>query len=341
MRILMVDNMQIRQYGNLKMGPGRKLVCGAIRNNCRLAEFSDRDIARYLAPLNIRKIGGYLANKKLIQTAKNFKPDILFIAHCDYIRNWALAEIRAALPKIRMAHFNIDPIWMDWHVRQIQERMHSTDAIFVTTGGETLKQFCTGKNVVAYMPNPSDPSMEIEDNSLKKDFTHDLLFTGKEIVGDDRNDFIRQIEHDLTGRLRFGVFGMFNHPPVWGANYEKVLSESKMALNLNRKEGWPLYSSDRIAHLMGNGILTFLSDRGNMQKFFTDREAVFFHGLDDLKEKIFHYHSNDAERRAVAAAGRTRYHKLFNGSRTLKFMVETLLGETYSEAYEWADQVYR
>ncbi|MDD4622979.1 MAG: glycosyltransferase, partial [Kiritimatiellae bacterium] len=63
--------------------------------------------------------------------------------------------------------------------------------------------------------------------------------------------------------------------------------------------------------------------------------------LDDLKEKIFHYHSNDAERRAVAAAGRTRYHKLFNGSRTLKFMVETLLGETYSEAYEWADQVYR
>ena len=137
MRILMVDNMQLRQYGNLKMGPGRKLVCGAIRSNHRLAEFSDRDIARYLAPLGIRKIGGHLANKKLVQTAKNFKPDILFIGHCDYIRNWALEEIRAALPKIRMAHFNIDPIWMDWHIRQIRERLQSTDAIFVTTAIST------------------------------------------------------------------------------------------------------------------------------------------------------------------------------------------------------------
>ena len=341
MRLLLVDNRQLRQYGTLKMGPGRKLVCGAIRNNYRLAEFSDRDIARFLAPLGIRKIGETLANKKLIQTAKNFKPDILFIAHCDYIRNWALDEIRSALPKIRMAHFNIDPIWMDWHIQQIHERMHSTDAIFVTTGGESLKQFCTGKNVVAYMPNPSDPSMEIEDNAQKTTFARDLLFCGKEIAGDDRNEFLRTLERDLKGKLRFDIFGMFGYPPVWGANYEVTLAESKMALNLNRKEEWPLYSSDRIAHLMGNGILTFLSDRGKMQKFFSDREAAFFHDLGDLQEKILYYQSHDSERRAVAAAGRARYHQLFSGSRTLKFMVETLLNEPYSEDYEWADQVYR
>lgn len=341
MRILMVDNMQLRQYGNLKMGPGRKLVCGAVRNNDRLAEFSDRDIARYLAPFGIRKIGGHLANKKLIQTAKNFKPDILFIGHCDYIRNWALDEIRSALPKIRMAHFNIDPIWMDWHIQQIQERMHSTDAIFVTTGGSALKQFCTGKNVVAYMPNPSDPSMESEDNAQKKQFDRDLLFCGKEIAGDDRNAFLRQLNADLTGKLRFDIFGMFGKPPVWGAGYEHTLAQSKMALNLNRKEGWPLYSSDRIAHLMGNGILTFLSDRGNMQKFFSDGEVAYFHELGDLREKILYYQAHDGERRAVAAAGRARYHQMFSGSRTLRFMIETLMGEPYSESYEWADEVYR
>ena len=341
MRILMVDNMQLRQYGNLKMGPGRKLVCGAIRSNHRLAEFSDRDIARYLAPFGIRQIGAKLANQKLIQTAKNFKPDVLFIGHCDYIRNWALDEIRAALPGIRMAHFNIDPIWMDWHIQQIRERLHSTDAIFVTTGGEPLKQFCTGKNVVAYMPNPSDPSMEVEDNSRKTAFARDLLFCGKEIAGDDRNDFLRTLASNVQGKLRFDIFGMFGNPPVWGANYERALAESKMALNLNRKEEWPLYSSDRIAHLMGNGLLTFLSDRGSMQKFFSDREAAFFHDLGDLQEKILYFQAHDDERRAVAAAGRAKYHRLFSGERTLKFMLETLLNEPYSEAYEWADNVYR
>ena len=32
-----MDNLMIRRYGNLRMGPGRKLMCGAIRNNwyCR------------------------------------------------------------------------------------------------------------------------------------------------------------------------------------------------------------------------------------------------------------------------------------------------------------------
>ncbi len=341
MRILLVDNMLIRQYGNLKMGPGRKLVCGAVRNNERLAEFSDRDIARFLAPLGIRKIGAFLANKKLIQTARNFAPDLLFIGHCDYIRNWALDEIRQALPKIRMAHFNIDALWMDWHIRQIRERLTSTDAIFVTTGGPALKQFCTGKNVVAYMPNPVDAAMESEDNSRKTEFARDLVFCGKETAGDKRNTVLERLRSDLAGRLRLDFFGMFGQPPVWGARYERVLAESKMALNLNREEGWPLYSSDRIAHLMGNGLLTFLSDQGHLQKFFSDQEAVFFRDADDLREKLLYYNSHDEERRRVAAAGRARYHRLFNSGRVLRFMVETLQGVPYSEPYEWADEVYR
>ncbi|MBP5319632.1 MAG: glycosyltransferase family 1 protein [Kiritimatiellae bacterium] len=341
MRILWVDNMQIRQYGNLKMGPGRKLVAGAIRNNWRLAEFSDRDVTRYLAPFGIRSIGAKMANQKLITTARNFKPDLLFIGHCDYIRNWALEEIRRILPDIRMAHFNIDPIWMDWHVRQIQERLPVTEAIFITSGGPKLRDFCTGKNVVAYMPNPADPAFEVADNSKTDTFKHDLLFCGKEIPGDFRNGFLREIQRELQGRLRFDIFGMFGNPPVWGADYERVLTESKMSINLNREEDWPLYSSDRIAHLMGSGILTFQSAKGHFQKFFTEREIVFYDGVKDLVEKILYYHTHDEERRAIAAAGRAKYHRIFSGARTLRFMVETLMGTPYSEPYEWADEVYR
>ena len=43
MRILLVDNLMIRRWGNLRMGPGRKLACGAVRNDWRLCEFSARD----------------------------------------------------------------------------------------------------------------------------------------------------------------------------------------------------------------------------------------------------------------------------------------------------------
>ena len=58
LRILLVDNLMIRRYGNLRMGPGRKLMTGAIRNNWRICEFSDRDMARLLAPLGMRSWGG-------------------------------------------------------------------------------------------------------------------------------------------------------------------------------------------------------------------------------------------------------------------------------------------
>lgn len=341
MRILLVDNLMIRRYGNLRMGPGRKLMCGAIRGNHRLCEFSDRDLARLLAPCGIRRIGGWVTNKRLIQTAKNFRPDILLLGHCDYIRNWALQEIRCLLPGIRMAHFNVDPIWDEWHIKQINERLDVTDAIFVTTAGNALKKFCTGKNVVAYMPNPSDPSMEVSDNGQKQQFTRDLFFAGNEQKGDPRVPFIKELKSRLKGRIDFETFGMFGSPGVWGAVYEDVLATSKMSLNLNRREGDKYYSSDRIAHLMGSGILTFISSQNSFQDFFSSEEAVYFDALDDLVEKICYYQSHDAERAAIASAGREKYHRLFNGERVLRFMIETMTEQPYSEAYEWSGEVYR
>ena len=114
-----------------------------------------------------------------------------------------------------------------------------------------------------------------------------------------------------------------------------------MSLNLNRREGDKWYSSDRIAHLMGYGILTFQSARNQMQRFFTDDETVYFDGPGDLAEKILWFNAHDAERARTARAGRIKYHALFNGARVLKFMVETLYGAAYSEPYEWSEEVYR
>lgn len=177
-RILLVDNLMIRRYGNLRMGPGRKLACGAVRNGWRLCEFSDRDMARLLAPLGIRPLGGRIANRKLVETAKNFRPNILLLGHCNYILNDSLEEIRAALPGIRIAYFNVDPLWQDGIRAQMDDRRYSCDALFATTAGHVLDSWTTGSNVVAYMPNPSDPSMENHDNGLKTSFDRNLFFAG-------------------------------------------------------------------------------------------------------------------------------------------------------------------
>ena len=339
-RILLVDNLMIRRYGNLRMGPGRKLMCGAIRNNWRICEFSDRDMARLLAPLGIRSIGGWLANRKLWLTARNFCPDVVLLGHCDYITNKTLDEIRDVLPGIKIAHFNVDPLWQEHTRAQMAERMHSCDALFATTAGDVLKTWVTGKNVVAYMPNPSDPSMENQDNGKKFSFERDLFFAGNPREGDPRWDLLKEILPRIEKRLNVDIFGG-DKPAVWGADYEDVLATSKMSLNLNRREGDKWYSSDRIAHLMGYGILTYQSSKNQMQRFFTDKETVWFDDADDLVDKIFFYKRNDSMRSEVASAGREKYHKLFNGERVLKYMVETIFGEEYTEQYEWAEEVHR
>lgn len=338
-RILLVDNLMIRRYGNLRMGPGRKLNCGAVRNDWRICEFSDRDMARLLAPLGIRAWGGYIANRKLVKCAVNFRPDIVLLGHCDYITNDTLREIRQRLGSVKIAHFNVDPLWQESTAKQMADRMETCDALFATTAGEILKTWTTGSNTVAYMPNPSDTSMECEDNGTKKLFARDLFFAGNRREGDPRWDLLDKVLPKIKGKAGCEIFGGKNG--IWGARYEEVLASSKMSLNLNRREGDKWYSSDRIAHLMGYGILTFQSSANKMQSFFSDRETVYFDDADDLAEKIVYYNTHDDERAAIASAGRVKYHTLFNGARVLKFMVETMTGEKYSENYEWAQEVYR
>jgi len=335
-RLLLVDNLMIRRYGNLRMGPGRKLNCGAVRNNWRICEFSDRDMARLLAPLGIRALGGVIANKKLILTARNFQPNVMLLGHCDYITNDTLAAIRDVCPGIRIGHFNVDPLWQESTQAQMVDRQNSCDALFATTAGSILRTWCTGRNVVAYMPNPSDPSMENEDNGAKTAFERELFFAGNPRAGDPRWELIDTLLPKIAD-VKTDVF----RGGLWGAAYEKVLATSKMSLNLNRREGDKWYSSDRIAHLMGYGILTFQSAKNQMQDFFSPEETVFFDGADDLAEKIHRCRRDDAARARIASAGRAKYHSLFNGARVLRYMVETLLGESYSESYEWAAEVYR
>ena len=340
-RILFVGNFLVRHWGNGRTGIDMRLAAGAIRNGWQVLTFSERDVARFLAPLGfLRNVGARMMNARLVKTARNWKPDVVFLSHCDYVTNESLDAIRRAVPGVRIVHINCDPVETPHCCAQISRRTASCDAIFVTTAGEKLKTWTTGRNVVGFYPNPSDPSFEVEDNSAKTDFVHDLFFAGRPALADARRTLLDDLLPRLPADLRLGFFGM-GRPLVIGRAYEEAIAASKMGLSINRFENWKWYASDRITHLMGNGVLTFQYDGNRMQDFFSDRETVYFHTAEDLAEKVVRYQADDAARRAVAAAGRAAYHRLFNAQRVLKYMVETVLGEAHSEAYEWAAEVYR
>ncbi|AKJ64446.1 glycosyltransferase [Kiritimatiella glycovorans] len=339
MRIVHVDNLQIRRYGRAKVSTGRKLMYGMVRNNYKVCEFSERDIARFEAPLKIKPLGVRIANRRLIETCDNFHPDLVLMGHCDLIENGTLREIRRLLPSVRIAYRNVDPPWEERNIERVRRRMEAADAIFMTTGGDFLRQFCTGKNRVAWMPNPCDPAVEDQNNAEKTAFDRDLVFCGVGQPTDERYPFIEQLHDELKGRLKFESFGMHGHPAVWGRDYDDVIAGSRMGLNLDRFRGHELYSSARISQLMGNGLLTVLWERTDLKRFIDDGMALYFRDMDDLVAKLNHYRKHDEERRAVAARGRDFYQRAFSGRAVSRFMVETTLTGEAGDA-PWADQIY-
>jgi len=340
-RILFVGNFLERHWGNGRTGIDMRLMAGAIRNNWQALSFSERDVTRFLAPLGfLRNVGAKMMNARLVKTARNWKPDVVFMSHCDYVTNETLDEIHRVVPGVKIVHVNCDSIAQAHTCAQIARRTGSCDAIFVTTAGEKLKEWKTPRNAVGFFPNPSDPSFEVEDNAAKADFAYDLFFAGRPACPDGRKELVDALRPRLGDRLRTGFFGM-GEPLVVGRAYEEALAASKMGLSINRYEGWKWYASDRVTHLMGNGVLTFQYDGNRMQDFFSDAETVYFHEPGDLAEKILFYHEHDAARRAVASAGRAKYHRLFDARRVLRYMVETVLGERLSEDYEWAGETVR
>ena len=85
-----------------------------------------------------------------------------------------------------------------------------------------------------------------------------------------------------------------------------------MALNLSRGVYQKLYSSDRIASLIGNGLLVFIDEKTEFNKLFTKNELIFFKNKYDLMNKIKFYSSKDKIRSRIAKMAYKKYHKHMN-----------------------------
>jgi hypothetical protein len=333
--------MMIRRYGKTKVSTGRKLFNGMIRNNWKVCEFSERDIAKFEAPFNIKPLGGPAANRRFIETCDNFRPDIILMGHSDLLTNKTLLEVKKIMPQVPIIYRNVDPLWRDRNVAMIHHRKEVVDAIFITTAGDPLKQFVTGKNIVGYIPNATDPAVEDLDNSQKTEFEHDLVYCGKRDKTSDRYPLIVSLHEKLKNQIRFDTYGIYGYPSVWSEAYDHILATSKMGLNLNRVENWPWYTSARLSQLMGNGLLAFVWDKGDMRHFFTDEHVAFFKDETELARKVLEFQHTDDQRRSVAATGRSFYHEHFSGQRIVKFMAESTIGQPYSHDYIWQEEVYK
>ena len=152
---------------------------------------------------------------------------------------------------------------------------------------------------------------------------------------DDREIFINRLIKK-NKKINFDIYGMNNVQPIWGDNFLEKISNSSMGLNLSRGKPIKYYSSDRIAQLLGNGLLTFVDNRTNFKDFFTKDQMVFYNDLDDLSYKLNKYKKDIKERKRIAKNGKEFYLKEFNSTLVSDFILSKTLDYKSKNKFIWS-----
>ena len=210
------------------------------------------------------------------------------------------------------------------------------DHNFITTDPSILKKKIDIKNFHFFFV-PVDKNIECFDVFNLKP-TKDLFYamshgvnraTLKEGTEDDRINFLNKLIKKIAN-IKYDFYGFSNKQPIWGNDFNNALIDSKMALNLSRGKPTKYYSSNRIASIMGNGLLTFIDEKVMMNDFFKKNELIFYKNINDLSDKIKFYSRNDRLRKKIAQNGKKKYFKLFNEKRITKYMIDISLGKSSS-----------
>ena len=340
LKIIHITNFNDRHDGRLFFNTGRRINNGFVRLNHSVLTISDRDIIsnnRSLTDLS----GSNKLNEKLLNILSNYIPDLILLGHADTININTLKLIKKLYPKIRFGQWFLDKMNEEWRLNKNRflNKIDIMDASFCTTSTDELK--FPNKNKIFYIPNPADKSFETLKCYENKYPINDLFFamshgvhrgTLKDGKFDKRSLIINNIIK-MNSNIKFDLHGIHGKQPIWADDFKLKLSQNKMALNLSQGKSIKYYSSDRIAQLIGNGILTFVDIKTKLNKFFTSKEVVFYNSLNDLSKKIDFYNNNPKLRNQIAKKGKKKYLKYFNSTKVAEFIIDKTMNFNSKKKY--------
>jgi hypothetical protein len=343
MRILHVGNFGSRAKGAFLHSVAPKLSRGLIRLGHQVVDFADRDVARAATPFGARKLGRAVANRALLRVAHDMRPDLLVLGHADMIEAATIARLRGALPALRVVQWNVDPLFEPDNVTRLRGKLEVVDATLVSTAGEALLALRRPGMALGFFPNPVDFSIESGRADLADDLPHDLFFACghparplRTLCGRAWNmeDFFAELRAAVPG-LRTCLAGLCGQPHLAGAPYQDALAGCAAGLNASRRNDAYLYTSDRMAHMIGNGQAILIDRATGYERLFSSDQLAFFSGMDELAGLVRRLIEDPAWRRAVASAGRARYHDLFNEVVIARYLVDVATGTHDAARYEW------
>jgi hypothetical protein len=343
MRILHVGNFGSRPKGAHLHSVAPKLSRGLIRLGHHVVDFADRDIARAGTPFGHRKLGLFAVNAALRRLVNTMEPDLLLLGHADTIHPRLIGRLRREHPRMRVLQWNVDPPFDPQNWRRVQSKLSVVDATLVATAGEYLHPLRRPGMRLGFMPNPVDACIETGGAHRHAALPHDLFFAcghharpRRRFCGQDWDmaAFFAGLAKDIPG-LRPRLAGFTGHPHLRGEAYQAALSSTAIGLNVSERNDLLLYSSDRLAHMAGNGQAILIDRATGYDRIFAPDEMAFFTTLDELTAHVRRLLADPADRQALAEKGHARYHALFGETQVARYIVDVALDAHDPKHYEW------
>ena len=124
---------------------GKKFTNGFIRNGHDVLEISDRDFIKNNKTFNLIQDSRDNFQKYLIETCKNYNPDLLFFGHSKNIELDTISELRNLNKNLIISQWNEDPVmpslsYSKKNISNIKTYANFVDHNFITTDPSVIKK---------------------------------------------------------------------------------------------------------------------------------------------------------------------------------------------------------
>ena len=277
-------------------------------------------------------------NCTVLDTAKNFKPDIIWAEKQEYLRVDTLDILQSC--GIQLVHFTPDPYFsLSWkRTRLMDEALGAFDVLVYCKRYEEQAYKALGKPLIymplgycdeVHRPLPSSDSCWFCDVGFlggweprRERLLHEVAATGVNLkvwggywdfLKDGRWSLRRQvILQQLAGKdsWRFHqdllLAQAYQGGEVYEDDYARALTGSRIGLGFLRKV-CPDQHTTRTFEIPACGSMLLADRTEEHQSFFKEgREAEFFSSVEELVDKTKYYTVHPSEREQIAVAGYQR-----------------------------------
>ena len=194
-------------------------------------EISDRDYIRNNRTLNLLSVKNTF-QKYLIETFKNYNPDLIFFGHTKNIDHETIDNFKNINRNLIVSQWNEDPVmpsleYSKDNISNIKKYSDIVDHTFITTHpDELVKQDKNIKNIHFFFV-PVDQNIEFFD-VYKLNPQKDLFYAMshgvnravlKEGTEDDRIIFLNKLVKKIP-KIKYDFYGFANKQPIWGNNIQ-------------------------------------------------------------------------------------------------------------------------